>query len=66
MDKRLDEVIAGFPFPDLNWRQTERLILGEIQPEQYLSMLISADERLIFNFLQMQDDVRWETEKREC
>jgi len=36
MDKRIDEVIAGFPFPDLNRHQTERLILGEIQPEQYL------------------------------
>lgn len=66
MDKRLDEIIAGIPFPELKRHNTERLILCEIQPDQYLSMLMSTDEKQTREFLQISDDIKWELEKRKC
>jgi ribosomal-protein-alanine N-acetyltransferase len=66
MDKRFAEIGALIPLPDINLHETERLILCEIQPEQYASMLMSADENLSRNFLCLQDPIRWEAERKKC
>lgn len=63
MDKRLDEIIAALPLKGLPIHLTNRLILCEINAENYKSILSSPDELVTRHFLQMHDNQRWEAEK---